>query len=902
MATFYWVGQIENGIGTQSGTALPVPTTLQEIRKYHFNNPANWRVHHSHVGFATAAKNTNSNAPYFTVGVSGAKGAVFAEANKRSKTDFYTGYEVYVKPDRAPGPYDNVVIGHLPWEKYLVNAALGIPDFGLDAIFYQKDCLRTSQPVGGMGLPVFWNGYTGANYFYFDGTPTELYPVKIPPASSIQGIGVAATMASTELKNILKLATAQLNNVGQFPGEVPTEYAGFVKGGNEPEWAQFGGCPYYNTGTGVSRDFLSSFMKINSPCLFGGVTVKDANQGTVIGATAETATWWLNGGSGGTGWGVGTTSEGYLNDVYLVNPSVYAPYCAGEGPIYGDYNNGITDGYGYVSPYRYVGSGMKNQMGTGLTAYTKLFDVLDNISYGVVGATAGNVDALTGNSIYNWSGLRLKAKNVMSFSPLAYNKYPHPNYEERKVVGQGWANIQEGPSSQRSAAPFSAFEKELKLMPSLIGGTGAYKAYPKSKLYVNDLNGTFTLAEGYVQMQLGTPIDTTTPYTYTQKQRYDALVTTSLTAATEYTTTLSYMQMAQHGNWNEFVNPHIGNSLQIFVGKGLTSAAAPIIIGDPLVSGTTAAAETRALGTTINSTSTTIFPEATVVGGLQVYAGLGDVVELSNQWKTLGAAGFGATADSRGLTNTNSVVRVTNSYLVGAAGLYGNTKGNVFFGSSKTGNNIYVERVLSNPLKITGQAEIESTSNLVLWGNVFVNQIDISNTNLLSFDSSLANDTSVTYDMKNGQRLADYVVQGEDTIVDLSRDTQGSCVFGRYFGATGATASGVLVGGVIASSDKANTILPSKGQQMWISSSISSIVGDYRSSDNVNYNQAYFTPATPAFTATPLPTAINGSNGAVTSVGANLVGLNANLNALPNALLSALVDATVNSITEQPAE
>ena len=439
-------------------------------------------------------------------------------------------------------------------------------------------------------------------------------------------------------------------------------------------------------------------------------------------------------------------------------------------------------------------------------------------------------------------------------------------------------------------------------MPSLIGGTGNYKAYPKSKLYVNDLNGTFTLAEGYVQTQLGTPIDTTTPYTYTQKQRYDSLVTTSLTAATEYTTTLPNMQYAQHGNWNEFVNPHIGNSLQIFVGKGLTSAAAPIIIGDPLVSYYNNPAETRPLGTTINCTSTTIFPEATVVGGLQVYAGLGDVVELSNQWKTLGAAGFGATADSRGLTNTNSVVRVTNSYLVGAAGLYGNTKGNVFFGSSKTGNNIYVERVLSNPLTITGQAEIESTSNLVLWGNVFVNQIDISNTNLLSFDSSLDNDTSVTYNMKNGQRLADYVVQGEDTIVDLSRDTQGSCVFGRYFGVTGATASGVLVGGVLAGWDsKASIILPSKGQQMWISSSVDSLVGDNRSLSAANYNQAYTAPANLTTSITALPSAVN-SIGVATSVGVNTIGLNASLFNIVNtnrANLSALMDTEV---TELPAD
>lgn len=856
MATFYWVGQSENGIGTQSGTSLPVPTTLQEIRKYHFNNPANWRVYYAPVHVFTPAKNTNSNTPYFTVGVTGAKGAVFAEANKINLTDFAINYQVYVKPDRAPGPYDNVVIGQLPWEKYndvLIQDYIKIePVF--DGKFYKKDLWNGIPSNQQNTVPVLWNGYTGANYFYFDGTPTEMYSVKIPPATYIYGITGHSIVYNPELVNILKLATAQLNNSAQIVGAGLTAYAGFAIGGTIPEYAQFGGNPY--SGMTAMGD---SFVKINSPCLFGGVTVKDANQGTVIGATAETSTWWLNGGSGGTGWGVGTTSEGYLNEVYLVNPSIYSPYCAGEGQ----------------SSYPTVGSGMKNQMGTGLTAYTKLVDVLDNISYGVTGATTGTVDALTGNSIYNWSGLRLKARNVMSFSPLAYNKYPHPNYEDRKVVDRGWVPTLSGPSTQRSAAPFSAFEKELKLMPSLIGGTGAYKAYPKSKLYVNDLNGTFTLAEGYVQTQLGTPIDTTTPYTYTQKQRYDALVTVmGLTAATEYTTTLPNMQYAQHGNWNEFVNPHIGNSLQIFVGKGLTSVAAPIIIGDPLVSGTTAAAETRALGTTINSTSTTIFPEATVVGGLQVYAGLGDVVELSNQWKTLGAAGFGATADSRGLTNTNSVVRVTNSYLVGAAGLYGNTKGNVFFGSSKTGNNIYVERVLSNPLTITGQAEIESTSNLVLWGNVFVNQIDISNTNLLSFDSSLDNDTSVTYDMKNGQRLADYVVQGEDTIVDLSRDNQGSCVFGRYFGATGATASGILVGGVIASSDKANTILPSKGQQMWISGSINSILGDDRSSGNTNYNQAYTTVADLTTTGTALPATINGSNGSVITTGANLIALN----------------------------
>lgn len=896
MATFYWVGQSENGIGTQSGTALPVPTTLQEIRKYHFNNPANWRVYYAPVSVFTPAKNTTSNIPYFTVGVTGAKGAVFAETNKLNLTDFAINYQVYVKPDRAPGPYDNVVIGQLPWEKYSYSGSILDTTPQFDGKFYNKNLWKNIPSGVQNSVPVFWNGYTGANYFYFDGTPTEMYSVKIPPTTSLAEVYVPTTYSpSTELVNILKLATAQLNNAAQIAGAGLTAYAGFAVGGTIPEWAQFGGNPYFVGGslTGSIDHWPAlagdSFTKINSPCLFGGATVKDANSGTVIGATAETSTWWLNGGSGGTGWGVGTTSEGYLNSVYLVNPSVYSPYCAGEDQI------------SPTSSYPIIGSGMKNQMGTGLTAYTKLFDVLDNINYGVAGATTGTVDALTGNSIYNWSGLRLKAKNVISFSPLAYNKYPHPNYEERKVVDQGWVSTLSGPSSQRSAAPFSAFEKELKLMPSLIGGTGAYKAYPKSKLYINDLNGTFTLAEGYVQTQLGAPIDTTTPYTYTQKQRYDAL-TTGLTAFNAATATLPNMQYAQHGNWNEFVNPHIGNSLQIFVGKGLTSAAAPIIIGDPLVSGTTAAAETRALGTTINSTSTTIFPEATVVGGLQVYAGLGDVVELSNQWKTLGAAGFGATADSSGLTNTNSVVRVTNSYLVGAAGLYGNTKGNVFFGSSKTGNNIYVERVLSNPLTITGQAEIESTSNLVLWGNVFVNQIDISNTNLLSFDSSLDNDTSVTYDMKNGQRLADYVVQGKDTIVDLSRDTQGSCVFGRYFGATGATASGVLVGGVIASSDKANTILPSKGQQMWISSSISSIVGDNRSASAENYNQAYFTPATPTLTATALPTAINGSNGAVTSTGVNLVGLNANLNALPNALLSARVSATVNTITEQPAE
>lgn len=873
MATFYWVGQSENGIGTQSGTALPVPTTLQEIRKYHFNNPANWRVKASTIQVYTTAKNTTSNTPYFTVGVTGTKGAVFAEANKISLIDFAVNYNVYVKPDRAPGPYDNVVIGQLPWEIY--NDAL-VPVF--NGKFYNKNNWL-SIPARSSNIPVFWNGYTGANYSYFDGTPTEMYPVKIPPQTYLADFyNSEANVNITELRNILELATAQLNNSAQIAGAVPTGYTGFAIGGTRPEWAQFGGNPYYDTSITAAKAPKDSFTKILSPCLFGGVTVKNANQGTVIGATAETATWWLNGGSGGTGWGVGTTSEGYLNQVYLINPSVYSPYCAGE------------DEFGF---------GMKNQMGTGLTAYTKLFDVLDNIGYGVTAATAGTVDALTGNSIYNWSGLRLKAKNVMSFSPLAYNSTPHPNYEERKVVGEGWVPTLVGPSSQRSAAPFSAFEKELKLMPSLIGGTGAYKAYPKSKLYVNDLNGTFTLAEGYVQTQLGTPIDTTTPYTYTQKERHDSLpVTTGLSAGVAYYTTIpdSYNYGAKHGNWNEFVNPHIGNSLQIFVGKGLTSAAAPIIIGDPLVSGTTAAAETRALGTTINSTSTTIFPEATVVGGLQVYAGLGDVVELSNQWKTLGAAGFGAAADSRGLTNTNSVVRVTNSYLVGAAGLYGNTKGNVFFGSSKTGNNIYVERVISNPLTITGQAEIESTSNLVLWGNVFVNQIDISNTNLLSFDSSLSNDTSVAYDMKNGQRLADYVVQGEDTIVDLSRDTQGSCVFGRYFGATGATASGVLVGGVIASSDKANTILPSKGQQMWISSSISSIVGDYRSSDNVNYNQSYATPATSAFAATPLPTTINGSNGEVTSVGVNLVGLNVNLNDGPNALFAARLSATETPI------
>ena len=891
MATFYWVGQIENGMGTQSGTALPVPTTLQKIRKYHFNNPANWRVYYAPVQVFTPAKNTDSNTPYFTVGVTGAKGAVFAEANKINLTDFAINYQVYVKPDRAPGPYDNVVIGQLPWEKY--NDVLE-PVF--DGKFYKKSLWNGIPNNLQNSVPVLWNGYTGANYFYFDGTPTEMYSVKTPPATSLTDVWVPTTYSpSTELVNILKLATAQLNNSAQIVGAGLTAYAGFAVGGTIPEYAQFGGNPYsslerWDPYSGMTAAIAGdSFVKINSPCLFGGVTVKDANSGTVIGATAETSTWWLNGGSGGTGWGVGTTSEGYLNAVYLVNPSVYSPYCAGEGQI------------SPTSSYPRIGSGMKNQMGTGLTAYTKLFDVLDNISYGVAGATTGTVDALTGNSIYNWSGLRLKAKNVMSFSPLSYNKYPHPNYEDRKVVDRGWVPTLSGPSTQRSAAPFSAFEKELKLMPSLIGGTGAYKAYPKSKLYVNDLNGTFTLAEGYVQTQLGTPIDTTTPYTYTQKQRYDALVTASLTAATEYTSTLPNMQYAQHGNWNEFVNPHIGNSLQIFVGKGLTSVAAPIIVGDPLVSASGTPAETRALGTTINSTSTTIFPEATVVGGLQVYAGLGDVVELSNQWKTLGAAGFGATADSRGLTNTNSVVRVTNSYLVGAAGLYGNTKGNVFFGSSKTGNNIYVERVLSNPLTITGQAEIESTSNLVLWGNVFVNQIDISNTNLLSFDSSLANDTSVTYDMKNGQRLADYVVQGEDTIVDLSRDTQGSCVFGRYFGATGATASGILVGGVIASSDKANTILPSKGQQMWISSSISSILGDFRSASADNYNQLYTTPADLTTTGTALPNAVS-SLGVVTSVGANTIGSNGSLNNEVNAFLSARVSAIVKPITETPAE
>jgi len=892
MATFYWVGQSENGIGTQSGTALPVPTTLQEIRKYHFNNPANWRVFYSSVYINTTARNTTSNTPYFTVGVTGAKGAVFAEANKISPIDFFTNYQVYVKPDRAPGPYDNVVIGQLPWEKY--KKVINETKLVFDGTFYDKSFWKTTQhDFNGnylkypSSIPVLWNGYTGANYSYFDGTPTQMYSVKIPPQTTAsEGLGSYVTSYNPELYNILSLATAQLNNSAQIAGAGPTGYAGFAIGGTEPEWAQFGGNPYSSQPSKPAPiGEADSFVKINSPCLFGGVTVKDANSGTVIGATAETSTWWLNGGSGGTGWAVGTTSEGYLNQVYLVNPSVYSPYCAGEGQI------------SPTSSYPKIGSGMKNQMGTGLTAYTKLFDVLDNISYGVTAATAGTVDALTGNSVYNWSGLRLKAKNVMSLSPLAYNMYPHPNYEERMVVAQTWSTMLEGPSSQRSAAPFSAFEKELKLMPSLIGGTGAYKAYPKSKLYVNDLNGTFTLAEGYVQAQLGAPIDTTTPYTYTQKQRYDSLAIGATSAPYPYSPYADKLVWnAQHGNWNELVNPHIGNSLQIFVGKGLTSVAAPIIIGDPLVSGTTAAAETRALGTTINSTSTTIFPEATVVGGLQVYAGLGDVVELSNQWKTLGAAGFGATADSRGLTNTNSVVRVTNSYLVGAPGLYGNTKGNVFFGSSKTGNNIYVERVLSNPLTITGQAEIESTSNLVLWGNVFVNQIDISNTNLLSFDSSLANDTSVTYDMKNGQRLADYVVQGEDTIVDLSRDTQGSCVFGRYFGATGATASGVLVGGVIASSDKANTILPSKGQQMWISSSISSILGDDRSSSNTNYNQAYTTPATTTLTATALPSVVS-SLGVVTSVGVNTVGLSGSLFNTVNAMLSAQ-SALVTPVTD----
>lgn len=886
MANFYWVGGgcvDRKGLSTNSNMKWG-------ISQFDFNNPNNWIVHYGNFVYPFTVRTKIGQTKSANIGV-----------------------DVYVRPTRAPGPIDNVIVGHYPWfrNRQIVNNGKSAYLTTFDDRFYNSGLWYSFDTFisPGESIPVFFSG-TGSDA---NGFMTK--QINVPRA-------VSATEINTPIYTSINddptgVATTVQSALVTLLSQAGVVYSSGITAGNcsgycVPNYSQF-----------ANNDVAShSFEFANSPLLYGGVI--QTSYSNPIGLTTDTSTTWLMGGTNGANVG-GITGFGLHRFVVVnygntIRGTVMGVSGSNLSPIF-------TDHY----PYTSVGDGLWGK--NNATVIESLRTGINNGvgCTGVSGSTYFNVmtavqnKTLTADNQYNWSGLRIKAREIVNLTPMWWNKWPHPNYEGRIVTVEnktgnvsyayndtlpfGKSGIPAGVDWLQSGlnkfntlneysnynnllgsylvpvSPYSPYggtggskwigahtknsfldkEVNIRVLPMTL--TGSYQGRVATTVNSHTLHGTYTFEEGWFRGNWGTPFASAGEQyarSLFQLEKLEDRVYKSNGWYPPVTAKKSVYDKDfvpdNSSGFSPVVNPFWPSKSQHYVGIGNnTTGNSPILSEENKFS----------------NTSVTVFPEVYHLGWTDIRFGPGDIHELSARFVKPSDIGISGGEYGSIENNNYPVVIGGHGYPVANTNSYGGSQGNIYIGSSYTADSIILSAVSVSKF----DTDIAKSGSVTLWGNTNIGDIELENTNL-SIYSSVPNDTLVQtpqYDMISGDRLVDRVLLQKDSDIDMTEDSLGAFRVGRILGSgitlgSGATSGTAgIFGGIVFDSDRDQAIRPAANSRWWVSS----IPGNQYDLRQTQFGSSYISPETSLYA---FPNSMD-VNGFVASTG--LKDFNAYVNAVP---------------------